>query len=176
MVIDSGPTPGDCGKVTFITNWELSDKSDAAKGGYIVQDITITWENKDCAGVDVPNADPRKSPLHFYEAWRVVKNSKTMKPTKKDEWKWQGFKPWAGDCTEGKLTATATAKYHDKVDSLPAHMTKNNPDTFAGELWSSTTNPNLGGTTTSSVTHALKTTWDCCPCGVTPTVVVSHTP
>lgn len=172
--IDTGPTAGNCGDVNFIIKWSISANA-AANGGYVVQDVNFRWSTKDCSDVPVPNPDPRTSPLKYYEAWRVAPNSKTLSPVSTDTFFWPGNNPWAGPSTKGNLSITATAKYHDNVASLPAHMIVNNPNTFAGGLWSSLTDPSLGGDVSAGVNHSLTTHWACCP-GTNKTIIDGHDP
>ena len=141
-----------------------------------MQDVLFNWTTNDCTGAAVPNPDPRTSPLRYYEAWRVAPNSSTLSPTDTDTFFWPGSSPWAGPGTKGNLSISATARYHDNVASLPAHMIVNNPATFAGGLWSSITDPGLAGEQSDPLPHSLGTHWDCCTSPGSNTVIDDHTP
>ena len=168
-VIDDGPTPGKNGKVEFIIHWEISRNSDARRGGWVVQNLTETWNNLECDGKPARNDNPKNpktiSPMKFFEAWQVDPNSKTIgrgEPGKnQDYYEWnydelEDNRPWAGNCIDGSVTIEGTARYHDGVpkDGLPKHMIKENPKTFGGLLTSSTTDPNLDGNI-SSLSHTI---------------------
>lgn len=176
-VVSAGPTPGICGGMNFVIRWQLSRNS-ATNGGFVMQDVGFLWDVRDCSGVSVPNPDPRTSPLRYFEAWRVAPNSQNLSPVTTDTFFWPSNLPWAGGCTDGDVTITATARYHDNVPvaDMPAHMVANNPATFAGGLRSSLTDPNLRGNISRDVPHSLTFHWVCCPCQSSPTVVDQHTP
>jgi len=174
-VVNTGPDPVNCGGVNFVINWNLS-RNAAAQGGFIIQNVTFTWNVRDCNGASVPNPDPRTSPLRYFEAWRVAPNSTTLTPVTTDTFFWPDNAPWAGRCTVGNVRILATARYHDNVAALPAHMIANNPATFAGTLQSSLTDPALGGTQSRAVEHRLLFRWTCCPCSSRRTIVDAHTP
>jgi outer membrane protein OmpA-like peptidoglycan-associated protein len=176
--VNTGPNPVNCGEVEFIIDWSISGNSAAVNGGYVIQDITFTWDTRDCSGTTVPNPDPRRSPLRYFEAWRVDPNSRNFTVDGSgDRFFWPGNRPWAGADSTGNLTVMATAHYHDNVAALPRHMIVNNPRTFAGGLRSSLTDPALGGNVSQAVEHRLLTHWDCCPRGQRrATIVDGHTP
>jgi Domain of unknown function (DUF4157) len=170
--VDTGPDPGVCGGMNFVIHWELSRNS-AANGGFVIQDITFLWDVVDCDGLPVPNPDPRTSPLRYFESWRVLPTSRTFDAAdgNTDTWFWPDAAPWAGGCTDGEVTITSTAQYHDDVAALPAHMVRNNAATFAGGLRSSLTDPALGGNVSRSVARRLRFNWTCCPCSSSATVL-----
>lgn len=174
--VSVGPTAGVCGAMNFVIQWSLSRNSSAANGGFIIQDITFTWDVRDCTGTSVPNPDPRTSPLNYFEAWRVLPGTTTITPVTTDTFFWPGASPWAGGCTDGEVDITATAQYHDDVAALPAHMVTPNAATFAGGLQSSLTDPALGGNVSRPVPHRLRFHWTCCPCSSSPTVVDDQVP
>jgi len=174
-VVNTGPDPATCGGENFVINWNLS-RNAAANGGFIIQDITFTWGVRDCNGATVPNPDPRTSPLHYFEAWRVAPNTRTLTPVTTDTFFWPDSAPWAGRCSVGNVRILATARYHDNVAALPAHMIANNPATFAGGLQSSLNDPALVGNLSNAVEHRLLFRWTCCPCTTRPTIIDAHTP
>ena len=172
-VINTGPTPGNCGIMNFIINWQLSRNS-GPQGGFVIQDITFNWNNRDCANNPVPDASGKIPPLRYFEAWRVAPNSTSLSPVATDTFSWVNDLP--SGCTTDRVTVRATARYHDNVTTLPAHMAANNPSTFAGILQSSLTDPLVGGNISPAVSHNLTFHWNCCPCATNLTVVDSHTP
>jgi outer membrane protein OmpA-like peptidoglycan-associated protein len=170
-----------CNDTQFDIDWQLSRNS-GPKGGFIIQDLTITWLAKDCNGHDIPFTVT--SPLHYFEAWRVLPNSKAIDPT---DGNIDIFKiviaPPAGStaaCTTGKAQFTGIAHYHDNVDTLPSGMVRNNSATWAGSLKSSVTDPAVGGNISRTVPHNFAFHWNCCPCtpnpGAASAVVDSQTP
>jgi hypothetical protein len=62
--------------------------------------------------------------------------------------------------TYGSIAVKGVAEFFPNV-TLPAHMKANNPDTQAGSLRSSTTDPGLTGGT-GSIPHDLTASWNCC--------------
>jgi outer membrane protein OmpA-like peptidoglycan-associated protein len=177
--IVAGPTPGNCGGMNFVISWQLSRNS-AANGGFIIQDVRFVWDVRDCTGASVPNPDPRTSPLPYFEAWRLLPNSTNLSVLdgNTDTFFWPDAAPWAGGCTDGEVSITAVARYHDNVPvaDMPAHMIRNNPATFAGGLRSSLSDPNLGGNISRDFPHRLRFHWVCCPCQSSPTVIDEQVP
>ncbi|MCM3904081.1 MAG: DUF4157 domain-containing protein [Pyrinomonadaceae bacterium] len=181
-VVTTAPTPGVCGDpppaniMNFVITWVLSRNSDATNGGFVIQDVTFNWNVVDCTGTQVPNADPRTSPLRYFEAWRAAPGTAVLTPAATDTFSWPAQSPWDGGCTDGTVSISATARFHDDVAALPAHMVTPNLATFAGGLQSSTVDPALGGNVSRPVTHELSFHWTCCPCSSSAAVVDSHTP
>ena len=174
-VVVTAPTPGNCGGMNFVIQWQMS-RNAGALGGFVIQDIEFLWAVIDCDGNPVPNPDPRTSPLHYFEAWRAAPNTTNLTPVNTDTFFWPDSLPWAGGCTDGVVFITAVARFHDEVAALPGHMVANNPATFAGGLQSSLTDPALGGNISRPVDHRLVFHWNCCPCSTSPTVVDDHAP
>ena len=173
--VTAGPVPGNCGIMNYVVAWQLS-RNAGAKGGFVLQDITITWDNRDCAGTVVPDASGKTSPLRYFEIWRVAPNSQIMTPVNTDTFAWVNDLP--SGCTVDRVSFRGIATYHDELDNsdIPAHMIVSNPATFAGGLRSSTTDPNLGGNISRPFTHNLTFSWDCCPCQSSQTVVEEAIP
>ena len=169
----TAPTPGDCGTMNYVIQWGLTRNSDAANGGFVIQELTRTFTDDDCTGTPIPRTLP--SGLHYYEAWQVNPGSTTFLAA---DGSTDTFSLTRGGptCATGTQTFTGIATYHDNVATLPAHMVRFNPATLANALRSSITDPALGGNTSRPVTHTLTFHWDCCPCSSSPTVVDSHNP
>jgi outer membrane protein OmpA-like peptidoglycan-associated protein len=172
-VVDVAPTAGSCGNVNFVIHWELSRNSERTNGGFVIQDLTITWDEVDCTGAAVP-LGTFTSPLHYFEAWRVAPATTVSIPAT-DTF---GRVPPFGNCTVATLSFDGVARYFDNVNALPAHMVASNPATAAGTLRSSLTDPQpaLGTLVSRPVARNLTVHWDCCPCQSSPTVIDSHTP
>ena len=176
--VTTPPAPGNCGNMNFVVRWDLSGNS-SRRGGFIIQDITITWNEVDCAGAPVADPAGHVSPLRYWEAWRVDPRSTTVTPVNTDTFAWA---PGLGTgCTVDAVAFNGVAQYHDNVAALPDHMTAGNAATKAGILQSSTADPNVGGDVSPAVAHTLNFHWGCCggpggTCAVTPTVVDGHTP
>jgi hypothetical protein len=160
-----------CGDMSFMINWELS-KDAAAAGGYIVQDITITYLVFDKFGRPVYRQE--KSPLHYFEAWRVLPNSKEMDPGSTDNFSFDIHTPDHTASTQGVVYFTAVAQYHDNVsqEEMPEHMVSGNKHTVAGLLLSSTRDPKLGGNVSKSVPHEFYFHWNCTKPGLDHTNVI----
>lgn len=165
--------PGTCGNMNFVVRWGITRNS-TANGGFVIQDLTINWNEVDCTGNPVPDPAGHVSPLRYFEAWEVLPNSTNFSGTdgNTDTFAWA---PGTA-CSVDTVTFTGVATYHDDVVALPATMTRSNANTKAGTLRSSLGNPNLGGNLSRPLDHNLRFRWDCCPCQSSPTVVVSHTP
>ncbi len=177
---------GSCGDIKFIINWViLNGKSHQKLGGYIIQEVTFKWKiDFKCKGDDVgdgwkdqgPNLAYRnnnfKSPLTYWEAWRVKPRrdgNDGLTPVKTDtfEWNTNSFTHNGerinntGHC--GKARIEGSAAYHDGIDKLPNHMRENNNATLAGNLWASLQDPRLGGTKSNISKHWVEFKWNCCP-------------
>jgi outer membrane protein OmpA-like peptidoglycan-associated protein len=174
----SGPTVADCGGENFLIRWTLSRPA-ATAGGFVIQDVTFNWHVTDCAGNPVATP-PFTSPLRYFEAWLVSPGSahpnEGAGTVDTDLFSWPKDPPWGGGCSDGTVSISGSATYHDNVTALPGSMVRNNPATFAGSLRSSTTAPALGGAVSRPFAHTLQLHWRCCPCSSSPTVVDSHTP
>jgi hypothetical protein len=149
-----------CGDMSFMINWELS-KDAAAAGGYVVQELTISYLVFDKFGRPVYREE--KSPLHYFEAWRVLPNSKDMDPGSTDNFSFDIRTPDHNASTLGFVYFTAVAQYHDNVSpgEMPDHMVSGNKHTVAGQLLSSTRDPRLGGYVSKAVPHEFSFHWDC---------------
>jgi hypothetical protein len=158
-----------CNDTTCDIDWKLSRKS-GRTGGFILQDITITFLVQDCNGQTV--TFPVSSPLHYFEAWNVFPNSTNIDPAdgSTDTFDFKVTPPPGKRfaCTTGRAVYSAVAHYHDNVAVLPGHMQRFNPATVANNLRSSLTDPALGGNISRSVPHNFAFHWNCCPCPANP--------
>jgi hypothetical protein len=161
--------------MNFVINWQLGSNA-GPKGGFVIQDVLFTWRTRDKKGKDVPNPDPRVSPLRYFEAWKVAPKSKALSPVATDTFFWPGAAPWAGNNSKGRVTIAAQAHFFDDVKALPAHMVANNAATFAGILQSSLADPALAGQSSGTVAHSLAFHWDSTKVANSPTVLDAHTP
>jgi hypothetical protein len=166
----SGPTALDCGAYVWRVNFTLPTASLA--GGYFVQDLRVRRTATDCKG----NADPDASmSQHYWEAWHV-KPGDTQ-----DELVTDGTFTYSdqfslhdiGASTKGSFESTASVRFYEGL-SLPASFVANNPDTIAGDLPSTATDPGLKGGT-PALKHEIRGSWDCCP-SAKATKITGHTP
>jgi hypothetical protein len=127
---------GGQGSRAWVIQWQLSEKSQ--KGGWIVQQITLA----DSAGKQI---------LEYWEAWQVEAG--------KEFTIYHGIGDGHDDSFSAgilpRLTATASARFYEGLE-LPASFIKNNPDTLAGELRSTTSNPHLPA---NAATDSADRTW-----------------
>jgi hypothetical protein len=168
-----------CGDIKFTIRWKLKGgKSDKKLGGYIIQKASFKWsidfgcngKAKDFSENQGPslNGGLYNSPLIYWEAWEVKKSSSVITPVPTDtfEWNTNGFTQADGKDIKntnhcGIARIEGEAVYYDGV-TLPPHMVANNPSTFAHDLKSSLTDPNLGGVKSNSKKHWLEFKWNCC--------------
>ena len=80
-----------------------------------------------------------------------------------------------GDATKGTFSYRGSVRFYEGL-ALPGAFIPNNPATIAGDLPSTTVDPQLPGGTPRR-THNLAGSWDCCPAGTAnPTTITSHRP
>jgi hypothetical protein len=172
-----GPTPGECGEVSFYTAWKLSQPPQA--GGYIVQQVRFS--------IDFTHCDTKKRTqlsLSFSEAWWVESgNTRTWPYLISSQLKEAGMadvENWddrfaykSVNCTFGSFSAMATARFYQGMGQLPRGYRTQNPEIHgvSGFLPSSpdTSPPNPNDSISSeligssnSVRHELKVEWNCC--------------
>jgi hypothetical protein len=178
-----------CGEVKFVIQWKLKGKS-SKSGGYIVQKVRFKWKvDLNCDGLkDMDNWEDQgpdlssgrtedspifRSPLQYWEAWRVEPNRSGSGAVSRDDgdtdtfgWdmsRWSNGRKTIGNKHCGRVRIEGEAYYHDGVDKLPPHMRRNNPSTLAGGLHSSLQDPNIGGVKSKVFKHWLEFKWNCCP-------------
>jgi outer membrane protein OmpA-like peptidoglycan-associated protein len=169
----TAPEPGFCGDVFYELMWDISRPSHAVNGGFVVQEVTITFSEEDCS--DEPLPWEFVSPLHYYEAWRVNPGEHHFDTTDDDTDQFYLRRTDTIPST-GSVHWTAVATYYDDVADLPSHMVRHNLDTVAGPLRSSLMDPMLAGIPSRGVRHTLSITWDCCPDQSRPTEIGPYTP
>jgi len=150
------PTAGECGAFSWRVRFSV-ENADATTNGYIVQRINVTYTRRDCTGNDMPVTGVGTFP--FWEAWGVrggnVFIGDTANPHNADTY---GDPPMGN--SSGSSDTVGRAEFFPNA-VLPAHMRANNPDTLAGDLRSSTTDPALSGGT-GSIPHNITASWNCC--------------
>ena len=165
-------TIGTCGGVDFDTHFTLSQKSH--KGGYIIQKVVNTWTVYNHTTGEFTDTRPFVSGTPYWEAWYVPPDTDSSKVDLADEFSWVGSLPWGGSGTWGHVTKTGDATFYEGL-TLPSTFSNNNPATGAGNMPSTTTNPNISGGVASATSHQLKIHWNCCG-GNKYTTVDSHVP
>jgi RHS repeat-associated protein len=187
----AAPTPARCGGVDWVIRWQLA--KDTKKGGAVMQEITVTWNIKDCQGNKIftdrvpfrtSGALSVTNPLHYWEIWFLQKNTRAPRPPT------DTYRLLTHGCTQGDATIVGQASYFDDV-TLPKDRASgwatSNPQTGAGILWSTTVDPttkkpfDAGGT--AVLDHNLAVNWNCCPDPKFPAIpvyrktqIVSYTP
>ncbi len=149
-----GPADKGCGEVEWLVEFELPRK--AGRDGWIVQRITRSYDIRNADGtVADPKLNAPKAP--FWEAWPVkkgeVKTANRYDPTDDGRTYYDGF----DQPRRSNLKVIALVKFFE-VD-LPATFIKQNPDTRAEDLPSTTVRPDFWDGT--GTTHNFTVTWDC---------------
>jgi hypothetical protein len=153
----AAPTAGECGAYSWKVRFSV-DNADETTNGYIVQKIDVTYTRKDCSGADKPVTGVGTFP--YWEAWGVRGGKVFIGDTAQAHNADTYSDPAMGNSTSGSIAIKGIAEFFPGV-TLPAHMKANNPDTQAGSLRSSLTDPGLTGGT-GSIPHDLTASWNCC--------------
>jgi hypothetical protein len=161
----SGPTDKGCGGVDWRIYWDLP--SAAGRDGWVIQEVTDTFDVKDAAGKST-----FKKVYHFWEAWPVSKGKSITQlqdntATGYDNSYDDGYMISSFPGTKGELSIVGKAKFFE--GDLPSDFKQKNPDTIAGNLYSTTTKP--GFWDGSGVDHNITATWDCTKTPATSKVV-----
>jgi RHS repeat-associated protein len=185
------PTPARCGGFDWVIRWQLAKETQ--KGGAVLQEITVTWNIKDCQGNRIfadrvpfrtSGALSVSNPLHYWEIWFLQKNTRAPRPPT------DTYRLLTHGCTQGDASIVGKASYFDDI-TLPkdraSGWARSNPQTGAGILWATTVDPttkkpfDAGGT--AVIDHNLAVRWNCCPDPMFPaipvyrkTTIVSYTP
>lgn len=153
----AAPTAGDCGAYSWQVRFSLKNGTDKTTG-YIVQKVNAVYKRKDCLGESKPVTGIGTFP--FWEAWGVRAGKVFIGDTASEHNADTYSDASMGDSTKGSIAVTAKAEFFPDV-TLPEHMKADNPDTQAGSLRSSLTDPALKGGT-GSIPHNLTASWNCC--------------
>lgn len=175
--------PGSCGDIEFTIRWKLKGgKSAKNLGGFVIQKAVFKWSidfgckgkkkdfSENSQGPDLmgQNKVQYKSPLVYWEAWRVKpSSSEVTKPVDGFVLDIGWFTPSDGGGNSkrdhcGIARIEGEAVYHNGVATLPPHMKTPNLSTFAGPLPSSIQDPNLGGVKSKPIKHWVEFKWNCC--------------
>ncbi|MGE4181288.1 MAG: hypothetical protein AB7J34_15805 [Limisphaerales bacterium] len=164
------------------TTWGITEAENALLGGYVIQEIPISWTVKDCSGkVKVAkSAGQLKSPLKYWEGWPVIQIGKntTFPDANADIFSWLDEGNTTGEVSwEGKAYFSINTR-----ELVPEHgwvgWEKRNKETMAGHLYSSIVPVKMPSS--AMVTHGLKIAWDCCSISCAgaarKTKIISQTP
>jgi hypothetical protein len=122
-------------------------------GGWIIQEVEYTIDRKKKDGTTKLHKT-----YHFWEAWEVEKSKKaTVWQDKKVDDNDDRYSDSSSPGTKGTYTTIGKVRFYE--GSLPADFKKNNPNTLAGILHSTTTKPSFWDG--SGASHNLISKWDC---------------
>lgn len=155
---DGGPKDLGCGGIEWLVEFKLPKKAEG--DGWIIQQIQRSY---DIRKKDDTVADPKLNAAKaaYWEAWPVKKGavltenrySSTEDGRTYDDMYDQPKRP----NLKGTFKVTALVKFYEV--KLPADFIKNNPNTRAMDLYSSTTKPPFWDGT--GTVHNMLTSWDC---------------
>lgn len=154
---DSGPTSTNCGGFDWRVKFDLKNPSKG--GGWIVQEIEIKNNIKNCDGTD-----NNVSTIHYWEAWEIKDKQSapdlsrnTLGLTFDDMW----VEPDHPN-TRNYQDNRGKVRYFEGVN-LPATMVANNPAVpGAGILHADTVAPPFWNNGASNTDHNLYVSWNCC--------------
>lgn len=150
----SDPVLGKCGKFEWDIAWSISAKTDS---GIILQDVEWKKVATNCDGTE------RNVEKKYSEIWDVGMGVDMANV--KDR-----FSSGYNKQSKGKVTIKGWARlypsrlFDDETDKLKAiGWLQNNPDTYAGPLWSGLKKPGWTDSDRSNlVEHSIEVEWDCC--------------
>ena len=150
-VPNGGPKDLGCGGFDWKVWFDIPEA--AGKDGWVIQEVTATFDAKNAD--DSPNF---KKTYHYWEAWEVKSGKKVtvwqdQNLDDNDDQYFSSSRP----NTKGTITYVGKAKFYE--GPLPPDFKKNNPDTIAGILHSTTKEPDFWDE--SGTTHNISSTWDC---------------
>ena len=154
----AAPTTGDCGSYSWQVRFSV-ENADKAANGYIVQKIDAKYNRSECDGSADPVTGIGKFP--YWEAWGVREGKIFIGDTDQEHNADTYADKSMGAGTKGSIVVTGIPEFFPNV-TLPKEMMAQNPDTQAGDLRSSLTDPQLKGGT-GSIVHDLTALWQCCP-------------
>ena len=154
----AAPTTGECGAYAWQVRFSV-DNADETTTGYIVQKIDAKYNRSECDGTADPVTGVGKFP--YWEAWGVRQGKVYIGDTDHEHNADTYTDNSMGAGTKGSIVVQGIPEFFpDAV--LPADMPANNPDTQAGDLRSSLTDPKLKDGT-GAIAHNLTANWQCCP-------------
>jgi len=153
-----GPTDDGCGGVTWMVEFELPKK--AENDGWIIQRVDRRYDIRNADGtVWKPTLNAPKTT--YWEAWPVkkgdTKTSTRYDATADGKTYDDVFDQPIRTGTKGEFQVTALVRFYEVT--LPADFIKQNPNTRAEDLRSTTTRPSFWDAT--GTTHNLTISWDC---------------
>ena len=148
-----GPKDLGCGSFDWTIWWDLPKPAD--KPGWIIQELTATFDARNADG-----SEDFKKTYHYWEAWPVETGKKISRFQDKKELpafddQYMSRPPRPG--TKGTVTYVGKAKFFE--GDLPPEFRQGNPDTIAGDLFSTTKRPDFCDG--SGIDHNLTASWDC---------------
>jgi hypothetical protein len=152
------PVTGECGQYSWQVRFSIDNADDTTKG-YIVQKIDVKYNRSECDNKVDPVTGVGKFP--YWEAWGVREGKVYVGDTDQAHNADTYSDRSMGDGTKGSIVVKGIPQFFPDV-TLPADMKANNPDTQAGDLRSSLTDPKLKDGT-GALAHNLTASWKCCP-------------
>jgi RHS repeat-associated protein len=163
----SGPTPLKCGHALWRIVWSLK----GAKAGAIVQQVRLSFDVRDCSDC-LNRIAPKGKPMAstWWEAWLYDPNKDYKKLAIKLSLSDLRNAPFQGLNTQSPkksfgIEGIGTAIFYEGMTEkqLKAKgFEKENKETGAGEILSTTTDPKLGKGSAPALTHSMGVTWNCC--------------
>jgi hypothetical protein len=144
--------PNDLGRGGFSWKVWFSTGSNAGADGWVIQEISMVQKATKSGGGALDDS------IHYWEAWQLKKDKKTTIYQDEglddnDDQYYTAAQP-AG--SKGSIKVVGKVRFFE--GALPADFKKNNPSTYAGELYSSTSAPPYWSG--SMAQHDLTSTWD----------------
>jgi hypothetical protein len=157
---DSAATGSDCGTFKWVVQWMLDKPS--PKGGWVVQQVGVTRNVKDCADkVSGPDDSGGLNTAWYplWEAWKVnpgksVTTYAEGADTEDDTYSQGLTKP-----TKGSVTVTGSAEFYEGLVLPGSFKVTNKAPTWI--LPATNAAPTLAGGT-GAIPHSLTATWNCC--------------
>ena len=159
---------GNCGSFKWIIYWSVEPKSDAKKGGQVMQSLTYTEDIQDCSG-KAKEGYPKKT--IYSEVWKVLPDTTTVdgfaytnKFTSDNANQDEFGGGSRGRCSKGEITVTGLARYYpSQTDPIGWGTGNTGNGTFSKDLLSNLTNPGWGTSGASNgLKHEIVIEWNCC--------------
>ncbi len=156
-----------CGGVQWLTTFDLPEK--AQKPTLIIQKLNKKVEYRLCE-----KSQTKSVSLTYFEAWQVDPGQTSSQERVSGEYDYDDNYFLAQmPATRGSATLFGEIKvFTDR--KLPPEMKRYNQRTSAGDLPSSTEEPEIWQSVTQSLPHNLEIKWDCC--GEQPVIAVRTLP